>query len=446
MIKRLTEGGSRSTTVQGPVLRSDSDSWQDEVQPGPFPKWLPQVGQLILLLFRSIEDMLFQGLLLAVAADSNWFSVYFPDATIEVYNVLDERLGMIVQISDIFDDPFMFNPDAVLRFSSLPLDTDFGSLCARGDSMLSTVLGERLRGGAAKRRITGKTHPALTGFASGLPVADGEDEELIPDKGAETPILLKPGEKWVVVYPGRTLECGAVVPDVHISHGGYLGVVFDKGESLPVVRMSSDEAETFKDRWKRIEADEIDDLRTTAVMYDSQGERFRRFEDSLPLLSEAAFADWPLTGDRNVLYRLKVMVKKSQTPVTQHIKWVESSRINKGDRSRYEHECLAKVLDAAVTYDQLNVANLLCMEKLVRRQMVLEAAYKESEVGSYEGAEYIMGEDEQPADGSIIRPSAQKYQAEKMKEKFAIQKERRKAAEERNLKKGGKGGQKGEAS
>ena len=40
------------------------------------------------------------------------------------------------------------------------------------------------------------------------------------------------------------------------------------------------------------------------------------------------------------------------------------------------------------------------MEKLVRRQMVLEAAYKESEVGSYEGAEYLMGEDEQPADGS----------------------------------------------
>ena len=69
--------------------------------------------------------------------------------------------------------------------------------------------------------------------------------------------------------------------------------------------------------------------------------------------------------------------------------------------------------------------------------MVLESAYRESEVGSYEGAEYIMGEDEQPADGSIIRPSAQKYQAEKMKEKFAIQKERRKAVEEKKLHKGG---------
>ena len=42
--------------------------------------------------------------------------------------------------------------------------------------------------------------------------------------------------------------------------------------------------------------------------------------------------------------------------------------------------------------------------------------------------------------------SAQRDQAEKMKEKLAIQKERRLAAEERKLMKGGKGGKKGDAS
>ena len=446
MIKRLMGGPSPSAIQQGRALHSQSGSSQEGARSGPFPQWLPQVGQLLLLLFRSIEDMWFQGLLLAVAADSGWFAVLFPDASIEVYNQLDERLGMVMHVADIFDDPFIVNPASVLRFSELPFDADFADLCSRGESMLATMLEDRLRGGAPMRRINGKTAKALTTFQA-IPIDnDGkdDDEELVPDKGDSTPVTLKPGEKWVVVYPGGDYECGAEVPDAQIVHGGYLGVIFSKGESLPVVRMSSALAESFKDKWKRIESEDIDDLRTTAVMYDSQGERFRRFEEALPLMSEAAFSDWPLTGDRNVLYRLKVMVKKSQTPVTQHVKWVESSRINKGDRSRYEHECLAKILDAAVTYDQLNVANLLCMEKLVRRQMVLEAAYKESEVGSYEGAEYIMGEDEQPADGSIIRPSAQKYQAEKMKGKFAIQKERRKAAEERKLNKGGKGNQKGD--
>ena len=44
-----------------------------------------------------------------------------------------------------------------------------------------------------------------------------------------------------------------------------------------------------------------------------------------------------------------------------------------------------------MTYDQLNVSNLLCFEKVARRQMVLESAYRGSEIPNFEGAEYLMG-------------------------------------------------------
>ena len=192
------------------------------------------------------------------------------------------------------------------------------------------------------------------------------------DQGGEkTLVELEPDECWCVVYPCGGYDYGHELMDAAVVYGK-LGVVFASGDSVPVVRMKIEDAKSFADRMKRIAADDDEDLRTLAVLYDSQGERYRRFDDSVTLCTEAAFSDWPLTGDRNVLYRLKNMAKKALTPVTQHSKWLESSRIGKGDRSRYEHESLSKILASAVDYDQLNVSNCLFAERIVRRQMVLE--------------------------------------------------------------------------
>ena len=71
---------------------------------------------------------------------------------------------------------------------------------------------------------------------------------------------------------------------------------------------------------------------------------------------------------------------------------------------------------------------------MVRRMMLIEQAYRDSDVPNYDGAEFFEG-DEQATDGSMVAPQLRRYVAEQLKDEAAIAKERRKAQEERQLKK-----------
>ena len=41
--------------------------------------------------------------------------------------------------------------------------------------------------------------------------------------------------------------------------------------------------------------------------------------------------------------------------------WIGSAELADGDRSVYEDEVLARILDYALTYDSLDISNLACM-------------------------------------------------------------------------------------
>lgn len=57
-----------------------------------------------------------------------------------------------------------------------------------------------------------------------------------------------------------------------------------------------------------------DDMRTRAVTYDTQGERFREYRDAVSQMQEDAFGDWPLEGPRTALWVLKFFARQQLTP------------------------------------------------------------------------------------------------------------------------------------
>jgi hypothetical protein len=109
----------------------------------------------------------------------------------------------------------------------------------------------------------------------------------------------------------------------------------------------------------------------------------------------------------------------------------------------FEHETLSRLLQYAVTYDRLNVKNLVCMELALRRLQLHESAIAENaDAPSYEGARHFMGLS-QGRGGALVAPSLAAHVASELSKEAAILKEKRKARESRPGPKatGGKGGQ-----
>eukprot|EP00746_Dinoflagellata_sp_MGD_P159731 gnl/MRDRNA2_/MRDRNA2_86757_c1_seq1.p1 gnl/MRDRNA2_/MRDRNA2_86757_c1~~gnl/MRDRNA2_/MRDRNA2_86757_c1_seq1.p1 ORF type:complete len:406 (+),score=88.05 gnl/MRDRNA2_/MRDRNA2_86757_c1_seq1:297-1514(+) len=260
------------------------------------------------------------------------------------------------------------------------------------------------------------------GYAVGQPVVyDSSDSYVFAEAGTDlwTATLVKGLKK----YLDGSLGFIERIPDGEVA--GYAG---SKREDF------ADPNATPRNNPSRDKKMESDDLRTLPVRYDHQGERWRDYPEAVAIMDSDDFGDWPLTGPRNALWRLKQLKRSGLTPLTQHQKWCERSKVGKTDRAKHEHECLAKVLDSAVSYDQLNACNLACIERVVKRRMLIEQAYKSGDHPNYDGAEYFEG-DQEATDASFVDPKLTEHVAGKLRDQASIDKERRKAREEKELKK-----------
>eukprot|EP00972_Heterocapsa_arctica_P043759 6460418-Heterocapsa_arctica.AAC.1 len=61
---------------------------------------------------------------------------------------------------------------------------------------------------------------------------------------------------------------------------------------------------------------------------------------------------------------MRELRRSSKTFLTSHTDWVKNSGVRAADRSVHDHRVLSKALELAVSYDQLSVVNLSCLEVL----------------------------------------------------------------------------------
>jgi hypothetical protein len=174
--------------------------------------------------------------------------------------------------------------------------------------------------------------------------------------------------------------------------------------------------------------------RVMDILYDmSSGERHRTMEQVSGDAVAVDFDDWPLDGTRVGSWIIRALRRQNQTFLQHHGAWVAKSGIRDGDRVTHEHATICRALHYFCTYDQVRVPNLAGAETLIKRLVLIEEAYRgRPSAPSYEGAEFFMGVRD-TADGSLVNPALCKHTAARMKEEAEIHKERRKAAEENDL-------------
>ncbi|CAE7502120.1 unnamed protein product [Symbiodinium sp. KB8] len=178
-----------------------------------------------------------------------------------------------------------------------------------------------------------------------------------------------------------------------------------------------------------------DDARTLSIKYGVNGERSRGFKESVQELHVVDFDDFPF-NPRTCLEYVKAISTVAESALAQHTMWVTQSGIPSGDRAIWEDDVLARVLDLALKFDGLNIANLASFELIVRRRQLIAEAHAYSPAApTYEAADHFLQVGHRPG-GAIVTQTLTKHVAEKLHQEGQILKERRKLREE----KGGKGG------
>ena len=126
------------------------------------------------------------------------------------------------------------------------------------------------------------------------------------------------------------------------------------------------------------------------------------------------------------------------------------AKLSYADTGASEHHSCMKILATALTFDQINVTELACMELVGRRVQMIESKYKPrllSQTPSsgasgdpFEDSHLYMGMN--AIRGLVcLSPALETWIGQELSKESLVAKERRKAAEERSMvapKKGGK--------
>ena len=178
-----------------------------------------------------------------------------------------------------------------------------------------------------------------------------------------------------------------------------------------------------------------DDLRVLPVLFNAQGSRQRTFSDAANLLDETEpRGGFPIMGPRTCMWQVRAAASHGGSALAAHDRWVARTSLPAGDRSLHEHECLARILDAALTIDQINAPALLCMEFVVRRASLIREAHRLSPSSpDYSMADHWMGWGQSRGGG--VAPDLTRYVAEQLRDEASVAKEARKAREEQKLRK-----------
>ncbi|CAE7387391.1 LYPLA1 [Symbiodinium microadriaticum] len=242
-------------------------------------------------------------------------------------------------------------------------------------------------------------------------------------------------EKWVLAefVPGHKIgEVVILAPDAltDVCHGLHR-IVDSDGESHVVKIQKVNESDLDMFCEKRIQLcreaeaargdDRVagDDARTLSIKYGLNGERSRTFKDSIQEMRMVEFDDFPF-NPRTCMDYVKAIANVAESSLAQHTMWVSQSGIPSGDRAIYEDDCLSRILDLAVKFDGLNVANLASFELLVRRrQLIAEAHAYSPGAPTYEAADHFMQVGHRPG-GAIVVPTLTKHVAEKLHQEGQI--------------------------
>lgn len=200
-------------------------------------------------------------------------------------------------------------------------------------------------------------------------------------------------------------------------------------------------------RKKKEATDEGGDARTLLILR-KDGKRQRDFKEGGSLMSKVSFDDWRVSGPRAAKWCLEFLAKKNG-PLSHHEWWKSVTKLSSPDYGVSEHEMIMRAVQDALEYDEVDLVNLTIGEHMLRRGQLIEYFHREKarqEVSMSGGSASEKGRatievEEQDAflgtsglSGALmISPDLVQHVSRELERQAAIDKQARKAREERAL-------------
>lgn len=183
------------------------------------------------------------------------------------------------------------------------------------------------------------------------------------------------------------------------------------------------------------------DARTLAILRGPDGQRRRAFREAAGVLSESSWLDWPVEGPRTALWVVRFIAQHYESPVGRHSRFMADGRLTYGDVGCTQHQVGCQILHEAVTYDQLEVGQLAAFELLCRSLQLIELKHRDRFLPAggaggdpFEDTHLYLGLS-QTRGLLMVSPALERYVGGELKDEFKAAEARRKAHEERQLRK-----------
>ena len=262
-----------------------------------------------------------------------------------------------------------------------------------------------------------------------------------PEAGSKPSAGVDESLVWVAMEKSASYAAGDVVPNNEVETSlGARGVGQKGSDEFFVYQFSEEDAKKGLKEYLRALVvswrehawvDEDIDARVLPILYMSGRveRRFRRWREVADVVTEEAFDDWPLEDSIRSADWLVQTISKGERggPVDYVDSYLSRHPYQPSDRSQHELKSLAEILEAAGSYDQLNLSSLSFVELLVRRwQMIVDAHSRNPLAPNYEASDYYSGHRR----GRFgIAPHLSAHVARTMKDESEIDKQRSKAKE-----------------
>ena len=150
-------------------------------------------------------------------------------------------------------------------------------------------------------------------------------------------------------------------------------------------------------------------------------------------------AGWPIRGPSTAPWVLRFVLENGGAFSGWHARWVQLAKLSLSEPAAVEHEAFCRILDQAISFDQINPLAVSFVESAARSSHSVEERIQDRNLKSKKSEDTVFTSEASLMSGSAERsglcicPALKEYVAEELREESAVLKERRKAREERTL-------------
>lgn len=243
-------------------------------------------------------------------------------------------------------------------------------------------------------------------------------------------VVAEVGSRVWVFSDTSSDRLGTRLTDEQVSNAVMLGSrgLLDLGEKIEGIEEIDENAlEGFKESRRAGHGD----LRTIGHHEDSQKRRYISLADAAVLFRESKFSDWGFSGPRAAKEYLVAINEGASSDLSgYHLQWLKHSGVNSHTAAAHEQKNLIEVLRLGICRDQLDPANLMSFELVIRRSVQIELAVARSPSSpDYQNLDLLM-ESTISDNGSAATRQLDNWLTDRLKERASIQKQSRLAREE----------------